>query len=77
MDWYISWKNDTSAETQTKGEERVFLLWYLLSVCIRSKITDMKSNQFSGVKLQNVIMQLFSPVTLQEDVAASEKLFSI
>lgn len=40
-------------------------------------MTDLKSNQFSGIKLQNVIIQLISPVTLQEDVVASEKLFSI
>lgn len=40
-------------------------------------MTDLKSNQFSGVKLQNVIVQLLSLVTFQEDVVASEKLFSI
>lgn len=76
VDWYISWINDASVETQTE-EEHVFLLLYLPSVYIKSKLTDLKSNQFSGVKLQNVIMQLISPATLQEDVVASEKLFSI
>lgn len=40
-------------------------------------MTDLKSNRFSGIKLQNVIIQLISLVTLQEDVVATEKLFSI
>lgn len=55
----------------------VVLLCYLISVCIKSKLTDLEPNQFSGIKPQNVIIQLISPVTLWEVVVASEKLFSI
>lgn len=61
VNWYISWVNDASVETQTEKSLCVFLLCYLPPVCIRNKRTDLKSNQFSGVKLQNVITQLISP----------------
>lgn len=61
----------------TKRRTCVVLFCSLLSVCIKRKLTDLESNQFSGIKLQIIIIQLISPVTLQEDVVASEKPFSI
>lgn len=61
----------------TERRTCVVLFCSLLSVYMKRKLTDLESNQFSGIKLQIIIIQLISPITLQEDVVASEKLFSI
>lgn len=61
----------------TERRTCVVLFCSLLSVYMKRKLTDLESNQFSGMKLQIIIIQLISPITLQEDVVASEKLFSI
>lgn len=74
VDWYISWVNDASVKTQ---REKNMYVCSAISLQQKSKITDLKSNQFSRFKLQNVIMQLISPVTLQEEVVASEAVFHL
>lgn len=74
VDWYISWVNDASVKTQ---REKDVYVCSAISLQQKSKITDLKSNQFSGFKLQNVIMQLISPVTLQEEAVALEAVLHL